>query len=93
MHSHPNMDGLWFVLSGRAKFYTTGDELIAELGSLESVLIPRDYPYWFESDGDEILEILQVEAFTTPGEDIQYTDHAPEIKAGTDDLELTFIGE
>ena len=26
------------------------------------MLIPREFPYWFESSGDETLEMLQVEA-------------------------------
>jgi mannose-6-phosphate isomerase-like protein (cupin superfamily) len=71
LHSHPNMDGLWFVLGGRARFYTTDDCVIAELGPHEAVLIPRRYPYWFESAGHTELEILQVEAFTRPGDPIK----------------------
>src|SRR3954466_5685732 len=51
LHSHSAMDGLWFVLKGRARFYTTGDELIGDVGPYESVFIPRDYPYWFEAAG------------------------------------------
>ncbi|MGD9998466.1 MAG: cupin domain-containing protein [Acidimicrobiia bacterium] len=62
LHMHKRLDGFWFVLSGRATFYTTGDEVIAELGPREGVLVPRGFPYWFERTGDEHLEILQVEA-------------------------------
>jgi mannose-6-phosphate isomerase-like protein (cupin superfamily) len=91
MHSHPNMDGLWFVLSGRAAFYGAGNELIAELGPNESVLIPRDAPYWFESIGDEICEILQVEAFTNPGHDIGYQDHDPDAAPPFEDLSIDFL--
>jgi mannose-6-phosphate isomerase-like protein (cupin superfamily) len=29
LHSHENLDGFWFVLSGRARFYTTGDKALA----------------------------------------------------------------
>jgi mannose-6-phosphate isomerase-like protein (cupin superfamily) len=57
------VDGYWFVLGGRARFYTTGDELLAELGRHEGILIPRGFPYWFESAGQQDLELLQVEAF------------------------------
>jgi mannose-6-phosphate isomerase-like protein (cupin superfamily) len=76
LHSHSAMDGLWFVLKGRARFYTTGDELIGDIGPNESVFIPRDCPYWFEAAGDEVLEILQVEAIdkTIPN---RRTDHQP----------------
>jgi mannose-6-phosphate isomerase-like protein (cupin superfamily) len=62
LHSHDNLDGFWFVLSGRARFYTTDDEVLAELGPNEGVLVPRHFPYWFESVGDDVLELLQVEA-------------------------------
>ncbi|HLI15847.1 MAG TPA: cupin domain-containing protein [Acidimicrobiales bacterium] len=62
LHAHRHLDGFWFVLSGRARFYTTGDEVVAELGPNEGVLVPRGFPYWFERVGDEVLEILQVEA-------------------------------
>jgi mannose-6-phosphate isomerase-like protein (cupin superfamily) len=76
LHSHSAMDGLWFVLKGRARFYTTGDELIGEVGPNESVFIPRDYPYWFEACGDEVLEILQVEAIDKTIAN-RRTDHMP----------------
>ena len=67
-HSHSGMDGFWFVLKGRARFYTgpvdsPGNELIAEVGAHEGVFLPRGVPYWFEQTGEEELEILQVEAF------------------------------
>jgi mannose-6-phosphate isomerase-like protein (cupin superfamily) len=64
LHSHAGMDGMWMVLSGRARFYGDGDELIGEFGPLEGVYIPRDVKYWFESASeDEPLQLLQVEAF------------------------------
>ena len=63
LHSHAGMDGLWFVLKGRARFYGPGqNDVIGDIGPRESVLIPRNFPYWFEKIGDEELEILQVEA-------------------------------
>jgi mannose-6-phosphate isomerase-like protein (cupin superfamily) len=80
LHSHKHVDGFWFVLSGRARFYTTDDELLGEFGPLEGVLVPRGYPYWFESCGADELEILQFEAsdiaFGQPNED--RVDHAPQ---------------
>jgi mannose-6-phosphate isomerase-like protein (cupin superfamily) len=80
LHSHKHVDGFWFVLSGRARFYTTGDELLGEFGPLEGVLVPRGYPYWFESCGEDELEILQFEAsdiaFGQPNED--RVDHTPQ---------------
>ena len=63
LHSHAAMDGLWFVLTGRARFYgTKEDVIIAELGPHEGIFIPRDFPYWFEKIGGDQLQLLQVEA-------------------------------
>jgi mannose-6-phosphate isomerase-like protein (cupin superfamily) len=62
LHHHKYQDGFWFVLSGRVRFYTVGDEVIGEFGRHEGVLLPRGFPYWFEAVGDEPLELLQVEA-------------------------------
>jgi mannose-6-phosphate isomerase-like protein (cupin superfamily) len=69
LHMHPNADGFWTVLSGRVRFYTTDDVLVADLGAMEGVVIPRTFPYWFESASeDEELEILQVLVCSTPVE-------------------------
>jgi mannose-6-phosphate isomerase-like protein (cupin superfamily) len=62
LHSHTALDGFWFVLSGRARFHGEGDILIGDLCRHEGVFIPRNFFYWFESVGDDPLEILQVEA-------------------------------
>lgn len=63
LHSHKHLDGFWMVLSGRCRFYNENDDVIADLGKHEGVMIPRNFKYWFESVGDETLELLQVEAF------------------------------
>lgn len=62
LHAHPAQDGIWIVLRGRAKFYGKDDALLAELGPLQGIHIPRGFYYWFESSGPELLELLQVEA-------------------------------
>jgi mannose-6-phosphate isomerase-like protein (cupin superfamily) len=62
LHSHPGRDEIFFVLRGRARVYGPGDELVAELGPFDGVLIPRDFQYWYESADDEVLELLQVAA-------------------------------
>ena len=62
MHSHAHLDGFWFVLSGRVRFYGDGNTLVGEFGKYQGVLIPRGAPYWFERVGPEPLEILQIEA-------------------------------
>ena len=61
LHSHGHLDGFWFVLSGRARFYSDETTLAAELGPREGICIPRGVKYWFESAGEETLELLQVE--------------------------------
>jgi mannose-6-phosphate isomerase-like protein (cupin superfamily) len=76
LHSHSAMDGFWFVLRGRARFYGVGDKLIGEIGQHEGVFVPRNVPYWFESVGDELLELLQVEAIDKTVKNT-LTRHAP----------------
>jgi mannose-6-phosphate isomerase-like protein (cupin superfamily) len=63
LHSHTGMDGFWLVLAGKVKFYGPGDVLIGEFGKHEGILVPRGAQYWFESSGEEDLEILQMAAF------------------------------
>lgn len=78
LHSHKGQDGMWFVLSGRARFYTAGDEVIGEFGTHEGVLTPRGFPYWFESIGEEDLEILRVGAYDKEIETPGRVDHEGE---------------
>ena len=61
MHSHAGMDGFWFVLSGKARFYIAEEESF-EVGPRQGLCIPRATRYWFEKTGEEPLEILQVDA-------------------------------
>ncbi len=63
LHSHTGMDGFWMVLKGRARYYGPGDEVLGEFGVHEGIVMPRNAQYWFESCGDEDLELLQVVAF------------------------------
>jgi mannose-6-phosphate isomerase-like protein (cupin superfamily) len=86
LHSHVYQDGYWFVLGGRARFYTTGDEVIADLGVHEGILVPRGFPYWFESSGDEDLEMLQFEASALANFDVakDRVDHTPRKLAAMD---------
>ena len=66
LHSHAHLDGVWYVLDGRARFYSGETEMIAEMGPQEGILIPRGEKYWFESSGDVPLQILQVECSDKP---------------------------
>ena len=65
MHSHTGLDGAWYVVSGRARFYTGDaehDELIAELGPRDGVFVRRSTPYWFECVSEDNLILLHVAA-------------------------------
>jgi mannose-6-phosphate isomerase-like protein (cupin superfamily) len=61
LHSHSHLDGIWYVLKGRGRFYSDETTLAGDLGPGEGIIIPRGVKYWFEAAGDEPLEILQVE--------------------------------
>lgn len=63
LHSHTGMDGFWMVLKGRVRWYGPGDEVLGEFGLHEGIVMPRGAQYWFESIGEETLELLQVVAF------------------------------
>jgi mannose-6-phosphate isomerase-like protein (cupin superfamily) len=76
LHSHRGMDGFWMVLAGRVKFYGPGDVLIGEFSKHEGILLPRGAEYWFESSGEEDLEILQMASFEK-GVKVERVDVAP----------------
>lgn len=61
LHSHSHLDGFWYVLAGRGRFYSDHTKLACEIGPNEGVLIPRGVKYWFEAIGDDPLELIQVE--------------------------------
>lgn len=64
LHYHANVDILWMVLSGRARFYGPGDVVRGEFGPKEGILMPAGARYWFESCSDEHLELLQIKTYT-----------------------------
>ena len=59
MHSHPYIDGTWYVLRGRGRFYGADDEPI-EVGVDEGVFVPHGTRYRFEAAGDEPLQLFYV---------------------------------
>ena len=62
LHSHRGMDGFWMVLKGRVRWHGP-DGVIGEFGVHEGIVMPRNARYWFESIGEDTLELLQVVAF------------------------------
>ena len=66
LHYHGAEDGVWIVLGGKATFYGESDEgidgkVMGELEPFQGLLIPAGTKYWFESTGDEPLQILRVD--------------------------------
>ena len=61
LHSHYGSDASWVVIDGQVKFYGEGDEVMATLEKGGGIYIPRHTKYWFESTGDEPLQILRVD--------------------------------
>lgn len=82
LHSHPRTDGIWFVLSGRCRFYGEDDVTLGELGRHEGITIPRGTKYWFESVGEEPLELLHISATSRPGSESgsDRVDHEPPVR-------------
>ncbi len=76
LHMHTAMDGFWFVLAGRARFYGENDVLVADLGPHEGILVPSGAKYWFEAGDCDQLELLQVEAIDhrTKNEVVYYAE-------------------
>lgn len=66
LHYHTDADSFWMVLKGRVKFYGVDDELLGEYGPQEGIITPAFTRYWFESSGDDELELLQIGAFSGP---------------------------
>lgn len=60
LHAHPRTDGFWYVVAGSCRFYGPDDVVLADLGAQAGMVIPHGTKYWFESTGDEPLEILHV---------------------------------
>ena len=60
LHAHPDVESIWIVLKGRARFYGMNDVLVAELGPGEVVAIPKGVPYWFDNKEEEPLEVYQI---------------------------------
>ena len=80
LHSHAGADTFWMVLKGRARFYSSDEDVISEFGPYEGIVTPRGTPYWFESaDENEDLELLQVAAYEKGVKDIR-TNHSPRVR-------------
>lgn len=84
LHSHTGMDGFWMVLKGRARWYGPGDQVLGEFGPYEGIVMPRNSQYWFESIGEEDLELLQVVAFDRSVRNARVDVDPPKFDIGED---------
>ncbi len=76
LHAHTATDEFWLVIGGRARFYGEGDVMTGDLGIHDGILIPRGSKYWFESVGEEPLEIVRFGA-TLPNTKSERIDYTP----------------
>jgi mannose-6-phosphate isomerase-like protein (cupin superfamily) len=67
LHYHTKVDGMFTVLSGRIRFYGPGDEVIAECGPMEGIIVPRNARYWFDNVGEGDAEVMLVQGFHEAG--------------------------
>jgi len=59
LHAHNGVDSMWYVLGGTAAFYDEAENKYV-LTKNESIVLPGGTKYWFESVGDEALEVLHI---------------------------------
>jgi mannose-6-phosphate isomerase-like protein (cupin superfamily) len=68
VHAHQAMDQVFVVLAGEATFYKSLEEVVAVLGPMEGVLVPRGTTYWYEKTSPENLVLFRA-ASTAPNVD------------------------
>ncbi len=59
LHAHTANEAIWLVVQGGVNFYDENDEIVAELGPNDGVLIPRGTKYWFSKTSPEDTIILR----------------------------------
>ncbi len=77
LHFHAGVDITWMVIKGRARFYGPEDVVRGEFGVHEGILIPAGARYWFESCGEDDLELLQIKTYHTKRGQDKRIDAAP----------------
>ena len=77
LHSHPGLDTSWVVLDGEALFYGPGDELVAQLGKNETIMIPAGTSYWFKAGSEKPLVILHIVSINEGYTRASRIDHQP----------------
>jgi mannose-6-phosphate isomerase-like protein (cupin superfamily) len=59
LHTHPNEDHTFIVMSGSARYYGP-DGVIGDRNAMEGIMIPAGAYYWFEATSKEPLVLLRV---------------------------------
>jgi mannose-6-phosphate isomerase-like protein (cupin superfamily) len=67
LHLNVDVDELWMVLAGRARFLGPGRTLIGEFAIGDGILVPRETRYRIENIGDVDLELIQLMLLDHPG--------------------------
>ena len=62
LHHHTDGDATWIVVGGEVTFYGPDDEILANAGPKQAVVVPRNTMYWFTSTSTEPLEMFRVSA-------------------------------
>jgi len=65
MHSHAGVDSAWLVLGGVARFHGFEESDTHDLALNEGIFIPKATLHWFESIGDDPLEMIHIAARDT----------------------------
>jgi mannose-6-phosphate isomerase-like protein (cupin superfamily) len=70
VHSHQAMDQIFFVLAGQATFYKNLDDVVAVIGPMEGIMVPRGTTYWYEKTSDENLVLFRAAAIDPNAEHV-----------------------
>ncbi len=67
LHLNVDVDELWMVLAGRARFLGPARTLIGEFETGDGIVVPRETRYRIENIGEADLELIQLTLLDHPG--------------------------
>ncbi len=67
LHLNVDVDELWMVLAGRARFLGPARTLIGEFATGDGIVVPRETRYRIENIGEVDLELIQLTLLDHPG--------------------------
>ncbi len=77
LHAHPDVESVWIVVKGKARFYGMNNVLVAELGPGEGLSIPKGVPYWFENKEEQPMELYHITSRDSSVKDVHRVNFAP----------------